>query len=290
VPGHAYPSRPGGPCTPWCLAADVFAFQGASIPEDADVNAAIEAASWLLWSLSGRQFSGGCIQTVRPCRTGCGCWGPAGPGGSPGANGVNLALAGADWWFGGYGGGGLPGWTNDCGDSCGCGTLSTVTLDGYPVTAIQEVLIDGDVVDPATYRLDGSRYLVRLVDPSSGDQLHWPACQNMARPPTDHGTWQVTYEYGSPPPALGVMAAAELAVQFFYASTGDSKCKLPSGVTKVVRQGITIERLIPMFVKGQRTGLVLPDAFLAGVNPNGLRRRPAVMSPGVPRYPRRTTT
>jgi hypothetical protein len=159
------------------------------------------------------------------------------------------------------------------------------------VTAIQQVLIDGQVVDPATYRLDGNRYLVRLVDPDSGDQLHWPACQNMARDSLiDAGTWEVTYEYGSPPPALGVMAAAELAVQFYYASTGNAACKLPSGVTKIVRQGITIERLVPMFVKGQRTGLVLPDAFLAGVNPNGLRRRPAVMSPGVPRYPRRTTT
>lgn len=286
--GAAYPTRPAGPCTPWCTAQDVFGLVSPSLPDDVDLNAAIEAASWLLWSLSGRQFSGGCIMQVRPNRVGCSCWGPGGPG-APDQNGVNLALAGADWWFGGYGGGGVPGWTNDCGDQGGCGTLSSVTLDGYPVTAIDQVLIDGDVVDPDTYRLDANRYLVRLVDPSSGNQLHWPACQDMARPPTAGGTWEVTYEYGSPPPALGIMAAAELALQFFYASTGNKACKLPSGVTKIVRQGITIERLVPMFVTGQRTGLVLPDAFLAGVNPNGLRRRPAVMSPGVPRYPRRTT-
>jgi hypothetical protein len=111
VEGHAYPSRPAGPCTPWCDRQDVLGL--VTLADDVDLNAAIEAASWLLWSLSGRQFSGGCIETVRPCRVGCGCWGPGGPGGSPGANGVNLALAGADWWFGGYGGGGVPGWTND---------------------------------------------------------------------------------------------------------------------------------------------------------------------------------
>lgn len=255
------------------------------VPDNIDVNAEIEAASWLLWNLSARQYSGGCRETVRPCKTGDGCWGLGGTE----SNGVNLAIAGADWWFG-WGLGGW-GWYNG-GEgyaACGCGGLSQVKLDGYPVTAVTEVLIAGDVVDPATYRLDGHRYLVRLRDPSSGERLHWPACQDLAKPDTEPGTWSVSYEYGSPPPALGVLAACELALQFYYARTGSDECVLPTGVTKIVRQGITIERLQPMFVKGQRTGLPLVDGFLAGANPNGLRRRPAVMSPGVPRYPRRTT-
>lgn len=281
--GHAYPTLPAGPCTPWATADDVFASQGGA-PDDIDVNADIEAASWLLWSMSARQFSGGCQQTVRPCRTGGGCWGIAGPE----SNGVNLAIAGADWWFG-WGLGGW-GWYNGEGfAACGCSALSQVTLDGYPVTGIVEVVIDGETIDPDTYRLDANRYLVRQGQDANGN-LHWPSCQNLERPAGQPGTWTVEYQYGTPPPALGVLAAAELALQFYYARTGSADCVLPSGVTKVVRQGITIERLVPMFEKGQRTGLVLSDAFLAGSNPNGLRRRPAVMSPGVPRYPRRTTT
>lgn len=283
--GHAYPTLPAGPCTPWATADDVFAAQGGA-PDSIDVNAEIEAAGWLLWNLSARQFSGGCLETVRPCKLGGGCWGLAGDE----ANGVNLALAGADWWFG-YGPGGW-GWFGggEGFSSCGCGGLSQVKLDGYPVTAIVSVTINGDVVEPDTYRLDRRRFLVRLRDPDTGERLRWPSCQDLAKPDTEPGTWSVTYEYGAPVPAMGKLAAAELALQFYYARTGSAECVLPTGVTKIVRQGITIERLQPMFVKGQRTGLPLVDGFLAGSNPNGLRRRPAVSSPGVPRYPRRTTT
>lgn len=283
--GHAHPSLPAGPCTPWTTADDVFGAAG-KVPDNIDINAEVDAASWLLWNLSARQFSGGCLETVRPCKTGDGCFGLAGDE----SNGVNLAIAGADWWFG-WGLGGW-GWRNggEGYSACGCGALSQVKLDGYPVTGIVEVKIGPDVVDPATYRLDAKRYLVRTGRDSNGERLRWPACQNLWLDPPEAGTWTVEYEYGSPVPALGKLAAAELALQFYYARTGSAECVLPTGVTKIVRQGITIERLQPMFVKGQRTGLPLVDGFLAGANPNGLRRRPAVMSPGVPRYPRRTTT
>lgn len=280
----AYPTLPAGPCTPWATTEDVFGSAGAQ-PDSIDVNTEIEAAGWLLWNASARQFSGGCLETVRPCRMGDGCYGLAGSE----SNGVNLAIAGADWWFG-WGLGGGWGWYSDGNAQCGCGGLSQVKLDGYPVTGIKEVLIGGEVVDPSTYRLDAKRYLVRTGVDSDGARLHWPACQKLYLDDDQPGTWSVTYYYGSPVPALGKLAAAELALQFYYARTGSSECVLPTGVTKIVRQGITIERLQPMFVKGQRTGLPLTDAFLAGSNPNGLRRRPAVMSPGVPRYPRRTIT
>jgi hypothetical protein len=283
--GHAYPTLPAGPCTPWATAEDVFASAG-GVPDSIDVNAEIEAAGWLLWNLSARQFSGGCLETVRPCMTGGGCWGLAGVE----SNGVNLAIAGADWWFG-WGLGGW-GWRNG-GEgyrACGCGGLSSVTLSGYPVTSIVQVTIGSDVVDPSTYRLDARRFLVRTGLDSNGARLHWPACQKLYLDAGEPGTWSVEYEYGSPVPAMGKLAAAELALQLYYARTGSDDCVLPTGVTRIVRQGITIERLQPMFVKGQRTGLPLVDGFLAGANPNGLRRRPAVMSPGVPRYPRRTRT
>lgn len=264
----------------------MFGSVGSGVPDRIDVNTEIEAASWLLWNASARQYSGGCIDTVRPCRLDGGCWGLAGTE----TNGVNLAIAGADWWFGWSAGGGWGWGSGDSFSTCGCGGLSTVKLDGYPVTGIEEVLIGGEVVDPATYRLDQRRLLVRIGEDEGGNRLHWPSCQKLWLNPDQPGTWQVTYTYGSPPPALGLLAAAELALQFYYARIGSDDCALPSGVTKIVRQGITVERLVPLFVKGQRTGLPLTDGFLAGSNPNGLRRRPAVMSPGVPRYPRRTGT
>ncbi len=282
-----YPVISGGPCTPWATPDDVMGASG--IPDDADVIDAIAMASYVLWSLSARQFSGGCIGLVRPCATGCGCWGCSpGNGLDSLQNGRSLALAGADWWFG-WGPGFGWSWFGAGGDTCGCRAISQVTLAGYPITGIKEVLINGDVVDPSEYRVDFNRFLVRQAD-ADGNPRAWPGCQDMDRPPGDPGTWSVEYYYGAPPPIAGKLAACELAVQFWYALNKPDKCTLPTGVTKLTRQGVTIERLLPMFGKDARTGLVLTDAFLSSVNPNGLRRRPAVRSPGFPRYPRRTST
>jgi hypothetical protein len=278
----AYPVISEGPCTPWASPDDVLGAQG--IPDDADVIDAIDAASYVLWTLSARQFSGGCIGFVRPCAAGC-SWGF----GDSADNGVNLALAGADWWFGwGSGvGGGSWGWWSGSNQGCGCRPLSEVRLAGYPVTGIKAVTINGTVLDSSEYRLDMNRFLVRLAD-TDGNARFWPACQDLDREPGEPHTWSVEYFYGAPPPTAGKLAACELAAQFYWAMNNPAKCTLPTGVTKLTRQGVTIERLLPMFGKDGRTGLVLTDAFLASVNPGGLRRRPAVRSPGYPRYGRRT--
>lgn len=284
----AFPALDGGPCTPWINAEEVFGASGVTITDDVDINDATEAAQGVLFALSGRQFAGECIGFVRPCRVGCG-WGALG-----GGDGVDLALAGASWWFGGWGGlggsGTIWGWQGDAGavNPCGCEALSQVKLNGYPVTGIKEVLINGEVVPADTYRLDMNRYLVRTRGPDGETPARWPGCQDLARDPGQNRTWSVEYFYGQPPPAAGKLACAELAVQFYLAMSGSDECLLPVGVTKVTRQGVTIERLVPLFSAGRATGLVLVDAFLSSYNPAGLKRRPAIMSPGFPRFPRRT--
>lgn len=284
----AFPQLDGGPCTPWINAEEVFGASGVSLSDSVDINDATAAAQGVLFALSGRQFAGECVGFVRPCRLGCG-WGTIG-----GGDGVELALAGASWWFGGWGGLGGAGtiwgwWGGDGGDAaCGCQPLSEVKLNGYPITGIKEVLINGEVVPPEEYRLDRNRYLVRLNDPDTGTRRYWPGCQNMSLAAGENHTWSVEYFYGSPPPAAGKLACAELAVQFALALDGSEDCILPVGVTKVTRQGVTIERLVPLFSVGRATGLVLVDAFLSSYNPAGLKRRPAIMSPGYPKFPRRT--
>jgi hypothetical protein len=280
------PARPlldGGPCTPWATAEDVFGMAGESFDDSNDVNDAIAMAGQVLYALSGRQYSGECIGFVRPCRTGCGWSSGAAAAGA----GVDLALAGANWWFGWVGG--IWGWWNDTGNSCGCDPLSVVKLNGYPITGIKEVVINGEVLDASEYRLDMNRYLVRMRD-SEGNKQVWPGCQDLNSPPGDERTWSIEYYYGTPPPLAGKLAACELAIQFYYAMTGSDDCVLSPGVTKVTRQGVTIERLVPLFMgPTNRTGLPITDAFLAAYNPGGLRRRPAIASPGAyPRFPRRT--
>jgi hypothetical protein len=82
--------------------------------------------------------------------------------------------------------------------------------------------------------------------------------------------------------------ALPLACELSKALTNPGKCQLPSGVTRVVRQGVTIERVQAAFEKGGRvvTGLALVDSFVGTENPGGQRRRTAVLSPDRP-YARR---
>lgn len=281
-----------GPCQPWINGADVAAYDstlgvGSNTFELEDVAA---MASGLLWEASGRQFNGICQRTVRPCAQQCSCWGSYAAGVSPNYWDWGWAGIPGQWGFG-------WGWRNECGDTCGCGTLSEVRLGGYPVREILEVKIGGVVLDEfdgpsgaRNWRLDRRRDLVRMDDPGPPvASRFWPACQNQALDDDQPGTFAITYTWGQQPPMLGKMAAATLAVELWNAITPGRDCKLPTSVTRVVRTGITIERIVPTakMLRQGSTGLQAIDTFLAMVNPTGMRRRPAVWFPGMKRYARK---
>jgi hypothetical protein len=159
-----------------------------------------------------------------------------------------------------------------------------VLLSGYPVREITQVLIDGVAVSPATYRLDERRFLTRVRDPAAPDTvLLWPSCQELDLPDTSSGTFSVAYRYGMDPPLIGTMAAAELACELYKACNNSGDCALPSGVTRVTRQGVVIERLAFSAWGLQdgiwRTGLTRVDTFLSMTNPSRLTRRPSTWSP-----------
>lgn len=260
-----------GPCEPWVTGEDVAAvctvLNGTDDPSVYDTAAL--AASQVLWELSGRQFAGECERTVRPCVPGCGCWPTR-----------EWAWGAWDPWYGWWGGGSAPLGQPGQGRGC-CGCLSEVKLAGYPVRAITEVLIDGVAIAAENYRLDQNKYLVYLND-SDGNPQFWPSCQNLARADTEEGTFAVTYTYGADPPEAGRLAAAELACQIAAAAAGQ-ECALPAGVTRVTRQGITVEmqKLKPILVL-----LPLVNLFLRTYNPQGLRRRSAIWSPEIQSFGR----
>lgn len=272
------------PCQPWVTGADVGAVCGGLTGSaTAVLDAYAVEASELLFEISGRQFNGGCQTTIRPCRRACSCWGGLdiisggilSPGAYPEAWGYGLGFM----WGG-------AGWINDAGNPCGCGFLQEVELAGYPVTAVTEVKIDGAVVDPSKYRLDENRFLVHLRDPAHPDQVvGWPSCQILDLDDTEPGTWAVTYTYGTAPPTAGQAAAKQLACELYRNDSGQP-CKLPSGTSRVNRQGIQIDRVLLNWLKGQSTGLVHVDSFLTAYNPAGLRRRPSVFSPDLPQFGR----
>jgi len=260
-------------CTPWIEGADVAACCGAEVTTDAVFDDFAEAASDLLFELSGRRFPGICETTARPCRTMCGCpW--------------QILSRGHIVWNPNY----LDpfyGWWSCNGDACGCWPLSRVLLSGY-VTEVSEVRINGDVVDPDTYRVDQHRWLVR-TRPTADDQPNvWPGCQALDLPDTQDGTWAVDYSYGVDAPIAGQNAASQLACEMWKQCNGQ-ECSLPPGVTRTVRAGVVVER--PAFVawgwnrggrsipKGWNTGLPMVDAFLNAYNPAGLTKAPVFWSP-----------
>lgn len=223
---------------------------------------AVIEASELLYEASGRQFPGECERTVRPCR------------GDSCLFGIQVLSRGH-----------LVGWTGWRWDNyeCGCTPTSRVKLSGR-VKEILEVRVDGVVLDPSQYFLQGKRWLIRR------SPHRWPVCQTIGLPDTEPGTWSVTYSYGKNPPVIGQGAARALACEIVKSCTPGAECLIPPGATRITRQGITFERSQFMRLrsgprlKGQvgvfwQTGIQEVDFFLNGINPNGIPRRATFWSP-----------
>lgn len=263
IPGDGEGGALWGPCTSWVTVDEVDDF--CELPETSNpieliplLERSAASASQFLWAASGRQFSGLCQRTVRPCRTDCVC----------------------NWQVLSRGYVVMPHWlgtTWSCGDlnPCGCEAVSEVKLAGYPVREIVQVLIDGLVIAPSEYELREYRYLIRM------NGARWPSCQSMDVVDDSEGAFAVTYTFGQTPPQMGRDAAAQLACEIFKASQ-DLECVLPAGARRITRQGITIDTTY--FTRDAdgtwRTGLPFVDAFLTAANPAGLIRRPTVWAPG----------
>lgn len=165
-------------------------------------------------------------------------------------------------------------WVNGCGcrTSCSCTDLPAAYL-GQPVGEVQEVKVDGVVLDPSAYALSEGRLLRR-----DGDS--WPLCQDMSLPDTEVGTFSVSLLRGAPVDGLGARMAGVLACEYAKALQGSKSCRLPKNVTAITRQGITMELDNGLF-PGGLTGIREVDVYLRLHNPYGLRRPSAVWSPDV---------
>lgn len=244
-------------CAPWADEADLCApCDEYTVPGDLLADC-LQAASEVLYALSGRQWSGECTDTVRP-------------GGIP-----------YDQWLG------LRPWPTVHGDRywqgyrgpwpLGLAPVAEVVLGGYPITEVTQVKLDGVVlVDGTDYRVDNWRTLVRLAN-SQGMPRVWPAWQRMDLADTEVGTWSVTFKHGTAPPAMGRRACALLACELAKACDpsvfGDGDCLLPERVTTIARQGVTAVVLDPMaFLDEGKTGIYQVDLFLTAANPGRLNR------------------
>lgn len=240
-----------------------------------------EVLAWMtLRSLTAYQV-GDCPITVRPCDPGCGrefgmSWDEAvvTDGSFAGYLGPRNSLLNPRIVDGG--------WVNvscGCTTACSCTYVPEVILPG-PVGRVDEVMVDGVVLDSSSYRVDDGNRLVRT------DGGHWPRCQDMAADCGDPGSFCVTYVRGHAADDTAAYIAGVLAVEFAKACTGGS-CRLPSGVTQVARQGVTYQIASSAFADGL-TGIREVDAYVRVFNPNHLTSPPQVYSPQ--RRPARQTT
>jgi hypothetical protein len=242
------------------------------------IDQAKRIAVQILHAFSGRQF-GLCRRSVRPCRDGCNDPGPVATAWVDGQ--LRPILDGGVWYNRDVCGTCAP-------SGCGCAALCEVTLPGL-VQEIIDVRLNGDIVDPTTYRVDNHRKLVRV-----GADC-WPTCQDLRLPDTEDNTFSVTYLRGKPVPEGGRWASGLLACELIKAcSPAAGECALPDNVTSVTREGLTLD-LAPFIIGGAdgaiafgRTGVPEVDMWLVAVNPNKLRSRSRAYSPDRPN-PRRST-
>lgn len=223
---------------------------------------ALALATNTLRRLTGYRV-GGCPITVRPCRSRC-------------VTAAFLPYYARHFspWINTAGM-----WVNSCGCNpradCSCADLCEVVLPA-PVGAVYEVKIDGVVVPTTDYRVDGNR----LVWTGAGE-CGFPLCQDLSQADTQADTFSVRYLNSYPVDGLGAVAAGMLANEYAKACSG-GQCRLPSNVTAITRQGVTMEIEGGAFPSGF-TGIREVDAYIALWNPEGRRQASTVWYPGMNR-------
>lgn len=219
---------------------------------------AARVASYLLWSMSGRKYTGETTVTERyTCTLRNNRLGPSTKTNSP-------VLFGGDVFN-------IPSGDYDEYSelsSDGMSPESRIKLRGRPITKIHAIRNrTGQILDPSSYYLvDHSTIHIKAGTP-------WTPCNT-----------EVTYSYGTPVPVAGKMAARKLAIEFARLWSGDEQCELPQRVTSVSRQGVSYTILDNQeFIDELRTGLYEIDLFLKVVNPDNARRKSKVFSVDTPR-------
>jgi hypothetical protein len=243
------------------LADQTFVTENPLLAQDA-----VDATSFVLFHLSGRKYSGEHTVTETYCQTGLdqlgrgSYYGPYGRPPLPGPSGYPDLLAYPQLYRGVI--------TNQVGGMCGtCGCTHLLRLRAGPVISVESVRVRGR-------ELDSSAYAVYDYSFIASPYQCWATCDDV----------EVTYTYGTAPPALGRMAAKAMADQFVLAMQGDEECTLPQRVTSISRQGMSMTLLDPQdFLDKGRTGIYQVDLFLTTINPDGARLRSRVFSPDIPR-------
>ena len=225
---------------------------------------ACKSASYLLWGMSGRKFSGVTTVTERYVSS----YDPyLRSGGSSlvysplliNGDVVNMPSGGR--------------YAEDDFQGDGTSSNSRVRLRGRKVVKVHTLRdLDGNIIEPSKYYLSDHSTIFGIAGAG------WSPSQV-----------EVTYTYGSPPPTAGRAAARVLATELVKLYEDDDTCALPQRVTSISRQGVSYTLLDNQdFIDELKTGIYAIDLFLKTVNPDKARARARVFSPDQPRARRIT--
>lgn len=225
---------------------------------------ACKSASYLLWGMSGRKYSGLTTVTERYVSS----YDPyLRSGGSSltyspvllQGNVVNMPTGGR--------------YADDDFQGDGTSSNSRVRLRGRKVVKVHTLRdLDGNIIEPSKYYLSDHSTIFGIAGAG------WSPSQV-----------EVTYTYGTPPPTAGRAAARVLATELVKLYEDDDTCALPQRVTSISRQGVSYTVLDNQdFIDELKTGIYAIDLFLKTVNPDKARARARVFSPDQPRARRIT--
>jgi len=271
-----------GPCDGWTI--DPGCCSDWETYSSALKAAATSYATTVLWAATGRRF-GLCTRTIRPCGRDCSGEGGGGWGWGGGyywSEGTWMPYIGVDgaWRNCWCGCAGTPG-------CCMCRVDCQVYLPG-PAATVLSVTVNGEVIDPTTYRIDNGIWLVRTREtPDQVDPPCWPQFQDYN---VDNGdqTFIITYQQGLIVPQPLLRAAGELACEYAKACLG-LPCRLPSRATSIARQGVSISLVdIDQLLERGLTGVTTVDQLIRSYNPGGLTSAMRIASPDTERI-RETT-
>lgn len=222
---------------------------------------AVKNASYLLWVMSGRKFTGVTTVTERYVSA----YDPYLRSGGSRFNFYPILIGGQveNIPVGSVG-------RNSHHDFQGDGTssYSRLRLRGRKVVRIHSMRDqDGVLIDSSTY------YLAEHSTVYGTPNAKWSP-----------SNVEITYTYGSPPPQAGRTAARLLAIELVKLYENDDTCALPQRVSTAARQGVSYTILDNQsFLDELKTGVYAVDLFLKTVNPDKARARSRVFSPDVPR-------
>jgi hypothetical protein len=242
----------------WIEPSDLGDYSNTQYAEEA-----AKAASYLLWAMSGRKYSG--VTTVTERYT---CVLRRSRTGLSSKNTDAVLFNGSVYDIS------KDDFEEDSVLSLdGISPDSRIKLRGGPVTKIHAIRNrNGLVLDPSSY------YLVEHSTVQISAGVPWTPCNT-----------EITYSYGNEPPVLGKMAARTLAIEFAKLWNGDDDCALPQRVTSVSRQGVSYTIFDNQeFIEELKTGLYAIDLFLKTVNPDKARNKAKVFSVDAPRGRRYT--